>query len=147
MLISRKLAYSIILLSVLGACVSLYLTWTHYFEQDMACPIDPEDGCQTVNSSSYAKLWFIPVALLGFFSYLFVGPEAILSLKYEKLTLLLLIHTSFSFLFSLYLTIVEIWVIEAICEWCVFSLVIATLQFSLTSFSSWKLSNENSLNH
>ena len=138
MLLGKKLVYSLILLSTLGACASLYLTWAHYSNEDVACPIDPEDGCETVNSSSYAKLWFVPVALLGFFSYLFVGSEATFSQRHEKMALILLIHTSFSFLFSIYLTIVEIWVIEAICEWCVLSLVIASLPFGLTSFSSWK---------
>ena len=138
MRLSKKLAYYLILLSVIGAFASLYLTWTHYAEKEIACPIDPEDGCQTVNSSSYSKIWFIPVALLGFISYLFVGIEAIMSPRNEKIAFLLLIHTSFSLLFSIYLTIVEIWVIEAICEWCVLSLAVATLQFGLTSYSCWK---------
>jgi len=138
MLLSRKIAISLILLAVVGASASIYLTWTHYSEEDVSCPIDPEDGCQTVNSSSYAKLWFVPVALLGFFSYLFVGIEALLSQTYEKFNLLLLIHTSFSFIFSVYLTAVEIWIIETICEWCVLSLVVATLQFGLISSMNWK---------
>jgi uncharacterized membrane protein len=150
-LLSKKLAYYLILLSVIGSCVSLYLTWTQYSEEDVACPIDPKDGCQTVNSSSYAKIWFVPVALLGFLSYLLVGIEALLSHRHEKIALLLVIHTSFSFLFSIYLTAVEIWIIETICEWCVISLVIATLQFGLTSFSSWKAMQKSiilkSLNH
>ena len=134
MRLSIKVTSLMILLTILGSSISLYLTWTHYSEEKVACPIDPEDGCQIVNNSSYAKLWFIPVALLGFLSYLMVGIEALLSHFYEKIINLLVIHTGFSFLFSAYLTIIELYVIETVCEWCVASLVIATLQFGLISF-------------
>jgi uncharacterized membrane protein len=42
------------------------------------------------------------------------------------------------FLYAAYLTYVEIWVIDAICQWCVLSATITTAILIAESVSLWK---------
>src|ERR687884_78047 len=55
-------------LAVLGGVISAYLTWTHYAGLTPGCTGSGE-GCETVQSSRYASLLGIPVALLGLVAY------------------------------------------------------------------------------
>ncbi len=87
--------------------------------------------CDVVNSSPYSFLLGIPLAYLGLLTYfailfLLVFGEKIEFLKPYSLYLLFGI-SAFGFLFSLYLTYLEIWVIKAICQWCVLSAILMTV--------------------
>ena len=120
------------------------------FEKLTQSPIYCTPGignCNTVNSSSYSVLLGIPVAYLGLFMYLailflLVFGESIQSLK--PYTLYLMFGLSFfGFLFSLYLTYLEIWVIKAICEWCIISAILVTVIFIYTAI---RLFNRKEIN-
>jgi uncharacterized membrane protein len=50
-------------LAVAGLAVSGYLTWVHYAELESFC--SSISDCERVQSSDYAELAGIPVALLG----------------------------------------------------------------------------------
>lgn len=107
-----------------------YLSYVHLTQVPIYCT--PGLGhCETVNSSPYALLYGIPVAYLGLLSYLailfllFFGEK----IKFLKPYALYLVFglSAFGFLFSLYLTYLEIWVIKAICQWCVTSAILMTV--------------------
>jgi uncharacterized membrane protein len=108
-------------LAALGALVSAYLTWTHFAGLTPVCTGSGE-GCQTVQSSRYASLLGIPVALLGLIAY----GGLIFSAALWKVAgiyfgfLISLVGT----LFSAYLTYLEIFVIGALCQWCLASAAI-----------------------
>jgi uncharacterized membrane protein len=110
-------------LSTVGVGVAGYLTYVHYAGLHPICGVS--HGCETVQTSSYASLAGVPVALLGLFSYalilvsLRVGGERALVGGYT-LTLI-------SFTFSVYLTCREVFTIHAICTWCVASAIVFTL--------------------
>src|SRR4051812_13692391 len=55
-------------LSILGIAVATYLTIVHYRTDLLVCAVG--GGCHTVQSSSYAVVLGIPVALLGLGMYL-----------------------------------------------------------------------------
>ncbi len=81
----------------------------------------PSHGCETVASSEYSEILGIPVALLGLvFSLVLVALAATWWRHADRRALLaaygiLLLGT----LFVAYLTYLELFVIEAICVWCV----------------------------
>ncbi len=58
----------LLVLAVLGALISAYLTWTHFAGLVPVCTGSGE-GCETVQSSRYATIVGIPVALLGLVAY------------------------------------------------------------------------------
>jgi len=118
-------------LAVLGALISAYLTWTHFAGLTPVCTGSGE-GCETVQSSRYASLLGIPVALLGLIAYSGIIISAVL--WRETGIYLGFMISLVGTLFSAYLTYLEIFVIGALCQWClasaaimVASLICATL--------------------
>lgn len=116
--------------TIAGILDAGYLSYVHLTQVPIYCT--PGLGqCETVNSSPYAILFGIPVAYLGLLSYLamlflLLFGEKIQFLKPYALYLLFGL-SAFGFLFSLYLTYLEIWVIQAICQWCVLSAILVTV--------------------
>jgi len=102
-------------LALLGLGVSAYLTWVHYAGIEPVCT--GISDCERVQSSDYAELVGIPVALIGVAGY-----AAILaSLRARVEVTALLAYAALAF--SAYLTWAELFRIEAICQWCVVSAI------------------------
>ena len=120
---SDRLRTAGIALAVLGLGIASYLTYVHYADIEAVCTI--AHGCEKVQTSEWADLAGVPVALLGVFGYasilasMFVRGEAGL-LAGAGLALV-------GFGFSAYLTYREFWSIEATCVWCVASAIVLTL--------------------
>jgi uncharacterized membrane protein len=109
-------------LALLGLAISIYLTWVHYAGIEPVCT--GISDCERVQSSSYAELVGIPVAVLGI-----VGYAAILvSLRLPVEVTALLAYLAVAF--SAYLTWAELFRIDAICQWCVAS-ALATLAIAV----------------
>lgn len=112
--------------AALGTAVSLYLTWVHYSGSLALCV--GAGGCETVQASRYAMLGPMPVAVIGL-----VGLAAMAAIAAWRVsadapawTLTALFGLSLGgTLFVAYLTYLELFVILAICPWCV-SVAIAT---------------------
>jgi uncharacterized membrane protein len=126
-------------LSVIGLGVAAYLTYVETQSVQAIC--GPVGDCNAVQNSPYAKLWgILPIGLLGAAGYIailaawFVGRRqwGWLS-KYAPVALFGM--ALFGAVFSIYLTYLELFVIHAVCVWCVSSAIIITLQllFSLNS--------------
>jgi uncharacterized membrane protein len=124
-------------LALAGVGVALYLSVVHYAHQPIACNGIGE--CEYVNSSEYAKVAGIPVAVLGALSYGLIAALAILWRVRNDATLLLSAWgiALASFGFSLYLTYVELEVLEAICVYCVASASIVSALFLTLSALVW----------
>ena len=104
-----RIALAIVLV---GATVSGYLTWLHYTGNVGLCL--GSSACETVQTSRYAELGGIPVALLGLVFFLGAGV-----LVRRRARLLLFGLTLTAVMFAGYLTYLELFVIGAICPWCV----------------------------
>lgn len=109
-------------LAIAGIAVAGYLSYTAYNHEALTCSIG---DCVTVQTSDYATLMGIPIALLGlgmYLSVLVLGALRLLQPDFEDIAT----FASFAIvlagaIYAGYLTYVEIWVIEAICQWCVVS--------------------------
>jgi uncharacterized membrane protein len=117
-------------LTLVGLGVAAYLTSVHYADAAPVCAVG--HGCETVQDSKYAEMGGIPVALIGLIGY--VAILASLLVRGDNGRLLRVALTGFGFAFSLYLTYLELFVIDAICQWCVGSAVIMTVLFVIAVF-------------
>ena len=122
---------TIALLALVGLFVALYL-WLHALGFGGAIKCGTSGGCEVVQTSQWAVLLGLPVAFYGVAGYFGVLAVAILSLRpgalaERKWSVLLAGLASAGFLFTVYLTYLELFVIHAICRWCVGSAVIITL--------------------
>jgi uncharacterized membrane protein len=121
----------ILVLSILGVAVSIYLSWAYLSGSHIACTTH---GCEAVRSSSYSKLFGIPQPVFGILFYLAIGFLALISQIGEKtftigIKRLIIVFSAFGFLYSVYLTSLEAFVIKAYCDWCLVSAGISTLIF------------------
>jgi uncharacterized membrane protein len=94
-------------------------------------------SCETVNTSKWATFLGLPVAAWGvaFYVGMFVLAMVSTQQRFEgsaAVSALLLGVTATGLLFSAYLTWLELFVIRAICQWCVVSAVIVLVMFLVT---------------
>jgi uncharacterized membrane protein len=123
-------------LSLAGLFVASYLTMYKLgVIGDLACSLG---SCETVQLSRWASFLGLPVAAwgVGFYGIMFVIALAGVQERFESLPhvpIALTILSGWGVLFSLWLTWLELFVIDAICTWCVVSglLVIALFVVSL----------------
>jgi uncharacterized membrane protein len=108
-------------LALIGIAIAGYLTWVHYAGLEPVC-VGGGGGCERVQSSRWAELAGVPVAVLGLIGY--VAILASLALPEEPGALAAVFLSLVGFGFSVWLTYVEIAKIEAICQWCVASAVV-----------------------
>src|SRR5687768_10641420 len=98
---------------------------------ELSCRIG---SCETVNSSPWAVFLGAPVAAWGEGFYIVVFSVALagLSARLEdsrRLSLALVLLSGWGVLFSSWLTYLELFVIDAICQWCVVSAMIVLAIF------------------
>ena len=122
---------AIALLALVGFFVALYL-WLHALGYGGAIKCGASGGCEVVQTSQWAVFLGLPVAFYGVVGYVAVFGVALAALRPAALAerswnVLLAGLTSVGFLFTVYLTYLELFVIHAICRWCVGSAVIITL--------------------
>ncbi|MGQ9573519.1 MAG: vitamin K epoxide reductase family protein [Dehalococcoidia bacterium] len=122
-------------LALAGMAVSAYLTYTHYADQPVAC--GGYGGCDAVQTTEYAILAGIPVALLG--ALFCAGLLAValwwlarLPMAEEWAPVACFAMTLGGVAFAAYLTYVELFVLEAVCIWCV--------AFAFIVFAGWLVS-------
>jgi len=113
-----------LVLTVIGIGVAIYLTYIHYAGIKPACTAG--QSCIKVQSSQWSKLAGVPVALIGLIGYIGIL-ASLLAPERDESRLATLGLTLVGFLFSGYLTYRELFSIHAICEWCASSAVILTV--------------------
>ena len=122
------------LLALVGLFLSLYLTLHKLgYIGHLSCAVG---SCERVQSSRWSVLFGIPVAAWGAGFYLTTLGVAVLATHTPPaasggITRLLTAMTGAGVLFSAYLTWVELFVIHAICTYCLGSGLIVTLMFAL----------------
>lgn len=129
---SKYFKPAILILSVIGFLLSVYLTYLHYTEGQTAfCSQD--SGCDAVRQSAYSSILGIPVALLGAVGYALIFWFAFVSISRKVRWILLYTISLAGFVFSLYLTYLELFVIKAICPYCVVSAIVMTIIFIMVA--------------
>ncbi len=122
------------LIALIGVFVSLYLTL--YKLGYIGTLVCGTGGCETVQLSKWGDFLGVPVAGWGVVYYVAVLALAIASVQdrfagSRRLTIVLLVVTGWGLLFTLWLTYLELFVIHAICRWCVGSAAMTVLLFAL----------------
>jgi uncharacterized membrane protein len=125
----RVLLWAPALLSGLGIFISGYLVSKRFTGGSLACTRWAQ--CDVVNNSVYSQIYGVPVSVLGLVGYLLLLALALAALwttgcTHRKILLLSLVLAVGGVGFSVYLTYLEIYVIEALCAWCVASAIVIT---------------------
>lgn len=118
-------------LCLIGLGVASYLSYVELTLSRAVC--GPIGDCNAVQASPYARLWgFLPIGVLGMLGYLAIGFAWWLGCSlthplgcYARLAAFGM--ALFGVAFSAYLTYLEIFVIQAICLWCLTSALVMTL--------------------
>ncbi|MHB8791759.1 MAG: vitamin K epoxide reductase family protein [Thermoleophilia bacterium] len=118
----------IIILAVLGIADSSYALNQHYAPpQTSSCDVNETVSCTAINQSEYSVFMGVPVAGIGIAGYLLIAGLAIAMMAgfHRRLAGWLLLAMAIPALaFSLWLTWVEVFVLEAVCPLCVLSLLV-----------------------
>ncbi len=130
---------AVIALASCGFTLALYIHSTKQVAGALVCPL--EGSCDTVVHSDYSRLLGIPVEMLGMAYYLGVGlvytifafAPGLMPIEMAYLTIGVSLT---SFLFSLYLTGIQAFVLKHWCTWCLTSALLCTLILILTLYLS-----------
>lgn len=121
--------------AVIGILDTLYLIYHKVMGTDVACPFFPKEWCRTVQYSPQSITFGIPNSVAGFGMYAAILAMTWLyaggSLALWPLQALI----TFGFLFSMYFTYVQAFVLRAFCTWC----VVSALNFTVMALAVWLL--------
>jgi len=133
---------AIALLALVGLFIAVYL-WLHAIGIGGMIKCGASGGCEVVQTSRWAVFLGQPVALYGVVGYFVILIVALAGLRPAAAVQggwnqLLFGLATIGFVFTLYLTYLELFVIHAICRWCIGSAIIITAIWivSLLSFKS-----------
>ncbi len=138
MLASRWYPFTILGVSILGFFDSVYLTIQHYTQFALPCTIT--HGCDIVTKSEYSSIMGVPVALLGAIYYLtiFLAAYIIIETKKTEYLRFIAIATPLGFLFSAWFVYLQLFVLHAICQYCMLSAITSTTMFVVSMVYVWK---------
>src|SRR2546425_1324740 len=120
---------AIVVLALVGLLVATYL-WL--YKIGVIGVLQCGTGsCEAVQPSRYAVVFGVPVAFVGVAGYAVLFAIGLVDLQpafaaNRRVTVLLAALATAGFAFTLYLTYLELFVLHAICRWCVVSAAIMT---------------------
>ena len=110
----RALRVALLVVSLAGIGLSAYLTSVHYEPAALICT--GSGGCEKVQDSKYAVLAGIPVAVLGLGAWV---AALVITIWNSELARTLTAALALGALaFAVYLVVLQLFVIDAICSWC-----------------------------
>lgn len=122
-----------------GIGTSAYLTYSHYADKATVCA--GVGSCEFVQTSSYSKMAGVPVPLMGLLFFVALISLSVMQLvkrgpedEWAKPAAFSLALGGTAFVS--YLTFVELFVIDAICVWCVGTAIITAACFAVTIWAS-----------
>ena len=124
-------------LAVPGMMVAYYLYLYHSGSLFTTCTINDWFDCGQVSgpASPYSSIGPIPVALIGLLGYasifLLVWLQDWIPSVKDNLPEILAGFVGLAFLFTLGLTVLEIFVIHALCQYCLYSAIVIIVMFVL----------------
>lgn len=122
---------ALIVLAVAGVGIAGYLAWENSRGESGVCTI--VHGCSTVQQSKYGKFLGVPVSIPGLGLYVVLALAGITWIANFRgwrpyAVLVGAFGAGFGFLFSMFLTYLEAFVIDA---WCIYCIVSASLMTAL----------------
>ena len=119
----------ILVFSWIGIVDTVYLIYHFITKTPVACPFFPPEWCRTVQQAPQSRTFGIPNPILGFRMYV-----ALLVLMYLFAPAIWAYWAvraiiTIGFLFSMYFTYVQGFVLKAFCTWCVISAINFVVMF------------------
>ncbi len=116
--------------ALFGFFDATYLAISHFTGSSLSCALFK--GCDIVTSSAYSTFFGVPVALAGSLYYLavFLGTIAAIDMRNALLLRGITYATAVGFVGSLYFLYLQLFVIHALCQYCILSLVACTVLFA-----------------
>ena len=133
-----RLGSAMVLLAIGAFVIALYLGITKLQGGVLVCGI--VEGCETVSDSEYAEILGIPTGLFGAGASLVTALAALgWWLRAERRALLAAYVVGLlSLPIVIWLTYLEVFVIEAICIWCVTYAVLVIVGWLTASWVLWQ---------
>ena len=126
---SETVKILIYVFSIVGILDTSYLIYHKLKGTDVACLFFPKAWCHKVQYSKQSKTFGIPNSYLGFLMYVTILALTYLSAQGSVDFSLVQGIITFGFLFSMYFTFVQAFVLRAFCTWCVVSAINFTAMF------------------
>jgi uncharacterized membrane protein len=126
----RTLRVAAVILALAGIGVATYIAIAEGGGGSPKC-LAGGHGCETVAKSHYSHLAGINVAVIGIFGYVLLLAAAIVPGDAGRFTGFLTALVGFGF--SAYLTYLELFVIDAICQWCVASAILMAVSLAVAA--------------
>jgi uncharacterized membrane protein len=119
----------LLIVSGFGFLDATYLSVKHFIGATPTCSVF--NGCEDVLASPYSMVGLVPVALMGSIYYvlIFVLTVAYIDLRRSELLILTAWLTLAGFIATLWFVYLQVFVINALCLYCLLSAVMATLLF------------------
>ena len=131
----KKFNRIIFVLSIIGILIAIYVLQSFIRQTSIICV---NSGCETVRNSSSSYILGIPVPAFGLVGYSILAILSFLrtTSKDKRLLMWILGIAAGGFLFVIWFTLTEIFIIKAICTWCAISAGMMTTIFllALTSY-------------
>ena len=131
-----------LILILVGLIVSGYLSYVKLLDEQIICTQGEQFNCDLVQNSVYANLMGIPIAYLGFLTYVVLGALLLLESRIGLLEaygkLLFFAITLFAFLFSMWLIYVQAVLLQSFCIWCLIHETTMTLLFIISGIVLWR---------
>ncbi|MGH3065861.1 MAG: vitamin K epoxide reductase family protein [Gaiellaceae bacterium] len=102
------------IVALVGMAIAGYLSWVHYADGAAVCVVG--GSCEKVQESEYAAIAGLPVAVLGLAACGTILALIAWDAPGARLTAAAL--SLVGLLFGVYLLVIQLFVIDAICVWC-----------------------------
>lgn len=134
---------AVILLGLIGLIDAVYLTAKYYTQSSVFCSL-LNNGCDLVTSSRYATIGGLPIALVGvvYYGVILFGAVSLWRKPRPVVWNYLFLISAVGFMFSLWLLYLQIFIIRAICFYCIISAAASILIFIISLIYSLK-NNKN----
>ena len=128
-------------LALAGLAIATYLLAARISGEAPAC--GPVKGCETVAASEYATLFGVPIALFGVgFSVILVAACVVWWRRADRRALYASYGLGLAGIIAVaYLTYLEVFVIGAICVWCVGYAVTIVAGFAMAATAALRTSD------
>jgi uncharacterized membrane protein len=128
-------------LALIGLADSIYLTIEHLLGETAGCVV--AKGCSEVLGSKYARVGPVPLAAFGVLAYFSAFSLAVLAaFEYRRVQGLLMSLVQAMFAVTLWLVLVQAFILHAFCDYCLLSAAV-TLLLVITVFAAYLFSHRN----
>jgi len=127
-------SWLVIIFSIIGLIDTVYLISHVINKTDVACWFFPPEWCRTVQHAPQSKTFGIPNPVLGFCMYVVLLGLILFFWPANWAFWAIRAVITVGFLFSMYFTYVQGFILKAFCTWCVVSALNFVVMFAASFY-------------